>query len=211
MTSEARPTTLNQSAHSYATRVRHNTIPTKPSIRLRLEKPAEPARALQPAPIPREDQEIPASDLAPFPSPNVVLHPDDANSKVFHAIARSLLSVVRCLPLFTLSFISDSLIPGQSGHDGQRFGRDVHNTRSPVSKVRVFASIDPFHAPMCFQLERRVPSHYNVHTRPSQALRARERSTASLTPYTFRHSNRRPVVPGTLFHVWWRLPLYASL
>ncbi|KAG6832416.1 hypothetical protein H0H87_001576 [Tephrocybe sp. NHM501043] len=70
------------SHHSYATRIRQN-ISIKPSIRLR----HSPAPLSQPTP--------PAAPTAypQFPPPGIVLHPDDANSKVFLAIGRSFLSV----------------------------------------------------------------------------------------------------------------------
>ncbi|KAF8921515.1 hypothetical protein CPB85DRAFT_1428494 [Mucidula mucida] len=87
MTSEALPATPSHPAHSYATRIRQSV----PTVRLRYDP--DTLRAIKPAPIPRVDNELAPSDLAPFPSPNVVLHPDDANSKVFHAVARSLLAV----------------------------------------------------------------------------------------------------------------------
>ncbi|KAG5644991.1 hypothetical protein DXG03_007268 [Asterophora parasitica] len=77
--------------HSYATRIRQNIV-IKPSIRLRqspdprprpskLANPATPATPQQPAALPQ------------FPPPGIVLHPDDATSKVFLAIGRSFLSV----------------------------------------------------------------------------------------------------------------------
>ncbi|KAF7363284.1 hypothetical protein MSAN_00983600 [Mycena sanguinolenta] len=65
------------SQHSYGTRIRHN-IRIKPSARLRQS----------PAPNSRK----PPKPLV-FPPPHVVLHPDDANSKIFLAMGRSLMSV----------------------------------------------------------------------------------------------------------------------
>ena len=82
------------SPHSYGTRIRRN-ISLKPSARLRslpdptpaqLRKYKLPHRAVHPNSHPHSPQ---------FPLPGIVLHPDDANSKVLMAIGRSFLSVVR--------------------------------------------------------------------------------------------------------------------
>ncbi|KAJ6546498.1 hypothetical protein DFH09DRAFT_1249058 [Mycena vulgaris] len=69
--------------HTYGTRIRHN-IRIKPSARLRQSPPPPPPHRRA-----RSDQ---PSTLV-FPPPHVVLHPDDANSKVFLALGRSLMSV----------------------------------------------------------------------------------------------------------------------
>lgn len=196
MTSEALPATPSHPAHSYATRIRQSV----PTVRLRYDP--DTLRAIKPAPIPRVDNELAPSDLAPFPSPNVVLHPDDANSKVFHAIARSLLAVV-CLSSSTQSLFSR--VTGQSGYDRQRLGRDVHTQRTSVPKVRLHVFIN---LRRLFQIQSqcRVASNHHVHARSSQALRTGARSTAPSTPHTFRHSVRRQALPCPLFHIRWWVP-----
>ncbi|KAK0210544.1 hypothetical protein DFS33DRAFT_1466414 [Desarmillaria ectypa] len=92
MTQSATTTTP---VHLYATRIRQN-ITIKPSTRLR--QSPEPHRKLRPAPAPALSETGLRDDYstAPetrFPSSHVVLHPDDATSRVFHSIARALLSV----------------------------------------------------------------------------------------------------------------------
>ncbi|KAG6821174.1 hypothetical protein H0H93_005394 [Arthromyces matolae] len=65
--------------HSYATRIRHN-VPIKPALRLRYSpQPQQPS--------------LPSDTWPQFPLPGIVLHPDDANSKVLLAIGRAFLSV----------------------------------------------------------------------------------------------------------------------
>ncbi|KAK0228335.1 hypothetical protein IW262DRAFT_1263733 [Armillaria fumosa] len=86
--------TTTAPVHAYATRIRQN-ITIKPSTRLRHSP--EPHRKLRPAPAPLPDTAF-QDDCPPpletrFPAPHVVLHPDDATSRVFHSIARALLSV----------------------------------------------------------------------------------------------------------------------
>ncbi|KAJ7470575.1 hypothetical protein FB451DRAFT_1340031 [Mycena latifolia] len=79
-TQQARP----PPQHTYGTRIRHN-IRIKPSPR-RCQSPALELTHRRA----RSDQPL----LDPvFPPPHVVLHPDDANSKVFLALGRSLMSV----------------------------------------------------------------------------------------------------------------------
>lgn len=92
------PITTNDSRtqHSYATRIRQNII-IKPSARLR-QSPDPPLQPRKTKPTPAT-KPLPAQVHLPnnfpqFPPPHVVLHPDDANSKVFLAIGRSFLSVV---------------------------------------------------------------------------------------------------------------------
>ncbi|KAF7338449.1 hypothetical protein MVEN_02070800 [Mycena venus] len=68
--------------HTYGTRIRHN-IRIKPSARLRQSPP----------PNPHDHRKTKSSRPLVFPPPHVVLHPDDANSKVFLALGRSLMSV----------------------------------------------------------------------------------------------------------------------
>ncbi|KAK7015018.1 hypothetical protein R3P38DRAFT_2998982 [Favolaschia claudopus] len=76
-------TTPDSPPHSYGTRIRHN-VRIKPAPRLR-HSPVPPAAHDKRRP----KQQKPLI----FPPPHVVLHPDDANSKVFLAIGRSLMSV----------------------------------------------------------------------------------------------------------------------
>ncbi|KAF6764873.1 hypothetical protein DFP72DRAFT_869474 [Ephemerocybe angulata] len=79
-----------------ATRIR-NSITIKHSARRRHSpQPSPSTSALPPAPPSRQTHSIsPCSpaDIPEFPPPDVILHKDDAGSKVFLAIARSLLSV----------------------------------------------------------------------------------------------------------------------
>lgn len=84
--------------HSYATRIRHN-IDIKPAPRRR-NSPDLPQRPRKIKPSTQKPNASPATQPTPsnfphFPPPNITLHPDDANNKVFLAIARSFLSVVR--------------------------------------------------------------------------------------------------------------------
>jgi len=67
--------------HNYHTRIRHN-VTIKPSS-LRQNSPDT-------NPIPVSTDQYPQ-----FPPPGIVLHPDDASSKVFLAVARAFVSVVR--------------------------------------------------------------------------------------------------------------------
>ncbi|KAF5387113.1 hypothetical protein D9615_001865 [Tricholomella constricta] len=81
--------------HSYGTRIRQNIL-IKPSLRLRQspdpqpqqQRKPKPAHPLKSAPPPSSQHSFPQ-----FPPPGIVLHPDDATSKVFLAIGRSFLSV----------------------------------------------------------------------------------------------------------------------
>ena len=61
--------------HPYSTRIRQN-ITLKYSSKL-------------------VDNVVPPHHYPPFPPPHIQLHPDDLNNKVFLAVARSFLSVVR--------------------------------------------------------------------------------------------------------------------
>lgn len=91
-------------AHSYGTRIRQNII-IKPSARLR-NSPDPPIQLRKPkiTAIPKTQQTAYAN-FPQFPPSGIVLHPDDANSKVFLAIGRSFLSVVRLRFDHLLSFI----------------------------------------------------------------------------------------------------------
>ncbi|GLB35350.1 hypothetical protein LshimejAT787_0209150 [Lyophyllum shimeji] len=81
-------------SHSYGTRIRQNIV-IKPSARLRQspEPHPQPQRKPKPAPTPKSALSPPNPNFPQFPPPGIVLHPDDANSKVFMAIGRSFLSV----------------------------------------------------------------------------------------------------------------------
>ncbi|KAJ7090057.1 hypothetical protein C8R43DRAFT_294950 [Mycena crocata] len=81
------PTSQPPTQHTYGTRIRHN-IRIKPSPRLRQSPAPQQAHRRTKSVV----HDAPRSD-AVFPPPHIVLHPDDANSKVFLAIGRSLMSV----------------------------------------------------------------------------------------------------------------------
>ncbi|KAG2157018.1 hypothetical protein DEU56DRAFT_721999 [Suillus clintonianus] len=92
-------------SHNYGTRIRNNSI-LKPSARLR--QSPQPRRI---KPVPQPDSNPPEQPQFPiFPLPNVMLHPEDATSKVFHAIGRCFLSVdnramtIKDLAEMTLNF-----------------------------------------------------------------------------------------------------------
>ncbi|KII89021.1 hypothetical protein PLICRDRAFT_53516 [Plicaturopsis crispa FD-325 SS-3] len=90
----------NAVAHQYGTRIRRNSV-IKPSARLRgSPDPPPPIRKVKPAIMPKSMPAASSSsseraplDMPQFPPPHVMLHPDDANSKVFLAVGRSFLSV----------------------------------------------------------------------------------------------------------------------
>jgi hypothetical protein len=96
------PVSSSPVQHSYGTRIRQNSI-IKPSARLRQSPdPPAPPRRIKPVPIPKLNiiqPSSPSNNMPDFPPPHVMLHPEDANSKVFLAIGRSFLSVV-CGVLF---------------------------------------------------------------------------------------------------------------
>ncbi|RPD65963.1 hypothetical protein L226DRAFT_455201 [Lentinus tigrinus ALCF2SS1-7] len=94
------PTPHPSAQHQYETRIRsHSAI--KPSIRLRQspDAPPAPARRVKGLPSTKSKHVVgystaaPAPAWPPFPPPHVVLHPEDASSKVFLAIGRSFMSV----------------------------------------------------------------------------------------------------------------------
>ena len=101
------------SQHNYGTRIRKNSV-LKPSARLRQCPPSpHPApRRIKPVPIPAVHHPVsltPDPCFPIFPLPGVMLHPEDASNKVFHAIGRSFLSVVSYSPhLFALSTAHDT-------------------------------------------------------------------------------------------------------
>lgn len=79
--------------HPYATRIRQN-ITLKYSSKL-------------------VDNVVPPHHYPPFPPPHVQLHPDDLNNKVFLAVARSFLTVVRLTTVSSVkshftSFLQDN-------------------------------------------------------------------------------------------------------
>ncbi|TFK42883.1 hypothetical protein BDQ12DRAFT_644791 [Crucibulum laeve] len=93
---------LPNTKHSYGTRIRQNII-LKPSIRLRHDPTPmhQPPRKHRQSSAPKQStpptiEHIPQNNnhnYPDFPPPHIVLHPDDASSKIFLAIARSFLSV----------------------------------------------------------------------------------------------------------------------
>ncbi|KAI0721601.1 hypothetical protein C8T65DRAFT_565661 [Cerioporus squamosus] len=94
------PTPHASAQHQYETRIRSNAA-IKPSVRLRYSPDAPPAPARRVKALPSAKSKhtvgsstvLPAPAWPPFPPPHVVLHPDDASSKVFLAIGRSFMSV----------------------------------------------------------------------------------------------------------------------
>lgn len=91
-------------SHNYGTRIRNNSI-LKPSARLR--QSPQPRRI---KPVPQTTPQDSTQKQPIFPLPNVMLHPEDATSKVFHAIGRCFLSVdnramtIKDLAEMTLNF-----------------------------------------------------------------------------------------------------------
>ncbi|KAL4251607.1 hypothetical protein ABKN59_003829 [Abortiporus biennis] len=86
--------------HSYGTRIRSNSV-MRPSARLRQSPELHAPRRIRPLPpIKAKADQTPSEatpdNLPPFPPPNVMLHPEDASSKVFMAIGRSFMSVNNC-------------------------------------------------------------------------------------------------------------------
>lgn len=77
-------------SHTYGTRTRKSSL-LKPTPRTR-QSPHPPPRRIRPVPVPVTPTPHPC--LPVFPLPGVMLHPEDASNKVFHAIGRSFLSVV---------------------------------------------------------------------------------------------------------------------
>ncbi|KAI0049694.1 hypothetical protein FA95DRAFT_1594385 [Auriscalpium vulgare] len=92
----ALPSSSSTHRHSYGTRIRQNTF-IKPSARLRqASDPVVPRKikpAVAPVPKPVADSTAPSPDMPAFPPPDILLHQEDAASKVFLAIGRSFLSV----------------------------------------------------------------------------------------------------------------------
>lgn len=89
--------------HQYGTRIRSNSA-LKPSIRLRhsASSAAPTPRPIKPVPTPKAKHAsvtpaVPQPEYPHFPLDHVMLHHDDANSKVFIAIGRSFMSVVSTL------------------------------------------------------------------------------------------------------------------
>jgi hypothetical protein len=96
------------SQHQYGTRIRSNSV-IKPSVRLR--QASDIQRRIKPVPAVKPPPTVPESpgDMPDFPPPQVMLHADDANNKVFHAIGRSFMSVVclgfLCSPCLLLTLV----------------------------------------------------------------------------------------------------------
>ncbi|KAI0747953.1 hypothetical protein C8Q80DRAFT_1219320 [Daedaleopsis nitida] len=93
------PAKPSSAKHQYETRIRSNSA-IKPSVRLRQSPDAPPPpRRVKPIPSFKAKHGAvgsaapPPAPTVPFPPPHVVLHADDASSKVFHAIGRALMSV----------------------------------------------------------------------------------------------------------------------
>ena len=78
----------------------------KPSVRLR-QSPDNLPRRINPVPITKAKSSTPTtttkeptpSQMPVFPPPNVILHSEDMNSKVFMSIGRAFMSVVRWPPV----------------------------------------------------------------------------------------------------------------
>jgi hypothetical protein len=118
-------------SHNYGTRIRNNSI-LKPSARLR--QSPQPRR-IKPVPQTSPHDSTQNQPQFPiFPLPNVMLHPEDATSKVFHAIGRCFLSVVSPFLLVPIpTFTRVSL--GQSCHDDQGPCGNDSKFRPRVSEV----------------------------------------------------------------------------
>jgi hypothetical protein len=85
------PSTSAIPQHHYSTRIRQNPSSLKQSTRLRSSPdPSTSSRTAKPSPT---LERIHPDNYPKFPPEDVVLHPDDANSKVFLAIGRAFLSV----------------------------------------------------------------------------------------------------------------------
>ena len=110
------PTPPASAQHQYETRIRSNSA-IKPSIRLRQspDAPPAPARRVKPLPtsksklVPGPSTPAPSPAWPPFPPPHVVLHPEDASSKVFHAIGRSFMAVVSTLALIAPPLVCEPI------------------------------------------------------------------------------------------------------
>ena len=113
---------MDQQHHSYPTRIRQNIF----------IRPA-PKRTVSPE---LQSQPVPPEQYPAFPPQNVVLHPDDANSKVFLAVARAFVSVVRLTLLFFFPYAYFVACLGQSCNDYQRYSRPCQSLWSNMSKVR---------------------------------------------------------------------------
>ncbi|KAH8107165.1 hypothetical protein BXZ70DRAFT_885384 [Cristinia sonorae] len=104
MSAVATPSSLKLAAtppatvpHQYGTRIRSNSV-MRPSARRRQSPDLLPPRKIKPAPVVKAKPTTIASepssvDGPAFPPPNVMLHPDDLNSRVFIAVGRALMSV----------------------------------------------------------------------------------------------------------------------
>lgn len=104
MVSPATPNSTSQpqasGQHQYGTRIRNNSV-IRPSARLR-QSPDFSIAPRKIKPVPTSKSAAIASEQVPlsvpvFPPEHIVLHSDDATSKVFLAIGRALMSAV-CSP-----------------------------------------------------------------------------------------------------------------
>lgn len=100
MVAPASTSTHAPAQHQYGTRIRSNSA-IKPSIRLRhsATSTTPTPRRIKPVPMPKAKHppvisDVPQPEYPHFPLDHVMLHPDDANSKVFIAIGRCFMSVV---------------------------------------------------------------------------------------------------------------------
>ncbi|KAI0693744.1 hypothetical protein BC835DRAFT_1061391 [Cytidiella melzeri] len=114
------------SQHQYGTRIRSNSV-IKPSIRLRqvsdMPRRIKPVPAPKPPPIP--DAELP--DMPIFPPPQVMLHSEDATSKVFQAIGRSFMSVDN--KAMTIKDLADMTM---------KFGLSCHNASAAGQAITTY-------------------------------------------------------------------------
>lgn len=130
--------------HQYGTRIRSNSV-IRPSARLR-QSPDFPAppRRIRPVPTSKSKSvaviaDAPKPDISPFPPEHVMLHSEDVNSKVFLAIGRSFMSVVRPPRSILLLWHSGTEVLhatiGQSRDDHQGSCRDDYEVRFNVPEV----------------------------------------------------------------------------
>ncbi len=140
------PTPHASAQHQYDTRIRSNAA-IKPSLRLRQspDAPPAPARRVKVLPATKSKHAVGSSPGVPapawpaFPPPHVVLHPEDANSKVFLAIGRSFMSVVSTLALIAPTLICElHTPPGQPRYDHQGPFGALHEIWPHVPEVRRF-------------------------------------------------------------------------
>ena len=86
----------------------HQPIPHHYARRLHINKGLPSSKSKQAV---GSSTPVPAPTWPPFPPPHVVLHPEDASSKVFLAIGRSFMSVVSALTLIAPTLICEPYAP----------------------------------------------------------------------------------------------------